>query len=503
EQANINSNYVELEIEAEFADAVMFGKDEATKREVSVNGITKIHYFYEAKELKAGSNTLKFTVISGEEKQTGSLILFNSNTPVSGAQFKTVLKSKIAAFNGLVQLSFPKGTNFMRNDSDAVDSFLSSERRILFGIANNTDGRVDKYKHPATYDGQTGNPNQTIIADAKFLLIEPTGRFRPAGQLIWIDAGTISNAETDLNKVNTGSGRLPYDEVTFYNRALEDLVVPSQPGQLKLKYDPVLRDTASRYLTVYHYDIFEDSTGVVKARWRNMGGVVDPKSKTITVPLETFGYYQVMYMDNSFDDVNSHPWARNILDTLYSKGIMAPKSPPAAFGPNDPIGRGEFTTMLVKIFDIPLHYTEDPTFTDVLRTDPSGTALYDYKYIETAAAAGIVRGSGGGKFQPDSTIRRQDAAVMIAKAANLKMNTDDVKILKALQKSFTDANAMDNYTIAAIEAVTKAGLMSGKENTLVAGTKASFRFDPLDSMTRAEAGAIAISILKQQKKIPK
>lgn len=503
EQANINSNYVEIELEAESANKVLFGKDEAVKKEVSVNGVTKIHFFYEAKDLKSGTNTLKFTIQSGDEKKNGSLILFNANTTLTGAQFKTALKSKITAFNGLVQLSFPKGTTFMRNDSSAVDSYLSSDRKILFGLANNTDGRVDKYKNPATYDGQTGNPNPTIIADAKFLLAEPTGRFRPAGQLIWIDAGTISNSDTDLNQIINGGGRLPYDAVAFYDRILKDLVVTSQPGELKLKYDPVLRETASRFLTVYHYDIFEDSTGVVKARWRNIGGVVDPKSSTITVPLENFGYYQVMFMDNSFDDVNSHAWARNILDTLYSKGIMQPKAPPAAFSPNDPISRGEFTTMLVKIFDIPLHYTEDPTFTDVLRTDPGGTALYDYKYIETAAAAGIVRGSGGGKFQPDATIRRQDAAVMIAKAANLKMGTDDVKILKSLQKSFTDANAIDVYTLAAIEAVTKAGLITGKENTLVAGVKPTFRFDPLDTMTRAEAGAIAISILKQQKKLPK
>ncbi len=503
-QANINSNFVEIEMEAENADSVVFGKTNAVKREVTdSDGNKKIHFFYEASNLKPGKNQIKFTVVRGTVKTNGSFTLFNVDTPIEGAQYKTPLKSSMKVLGGEVELSFPKGTYLMRNDPSAVNQYLSGDRKILFGIANNEDGRVDKYKHPAASDGQIGNPNPLISPDAKLLLTEPTGRFRPAGKLIWIDAGTISKNESDLNKALNGSGRLPYDQETFYNRNLEDLVVPTKNGKLTLKYDPNIRTDAWKYVTVYHFDIYEDYRGIVQPRWKNIGGVVDPKKHTITVPLERFGYYQVMYMDKSFDDITAHPWARHDLDTLYAKGIMLNKTS-SAFVPNDPISRGEFATMLVKIFDIPLQYTETPTFTDVLRVNPLTNGLYDYKYIETAAKVGIVRGASGGRFMPDSAITRQDAAVMIARAANLKLGNDTDKSLKALQKMFTDAGGIDIYARTAVEAVAKAGFIKGIENVLSPGQKKkTFRFDPKETLTRAEAAAVAISVMKQQKKIPK
>src|SRR5690606_34127964 len=116
---------------------------------------------------------------------------------------------------------------------------------------------------------------------------------------------------------------------------------------------------------------------------------------------------------------------------------------------------------------------------------------------------GIIRGMGGGRFNPEGSITRQDAAIMIAKAANLKLNTDENKVLQSLQKSFTDANLTDVYARASIEAVAKAGFITGRENVLSGGNKPTYRFDPLDTLTRAEAATIAINVMKQQKKLPK
>ncbi len=505
-QANINSNYIEIELAAENADRVLFDKDAAIAREVEdEDGNKVIHYFYEVRDLKAGKKEeIEFTVVRGQEELEGSFYLFNIGTPIEGAQFKTEMDSKIDAFDKRLNLVFPKNTYLMRNEPGSVNQYLTADRDILFGIAS-SDGRVDKFKHPAASDGQLDNPNRLVSSNAKLLLQEPTGRFRPASPLYWIDAGVISENTEDQAQALNGSGTLPYDQgVEFYNRSLEDLVVPTNNGTLTIQYDPVIRQDAWKYVTVYHYDIYEDHRGIVQPRWRNLGGVVDSKKNTITVPVERFGYYQVMYMDQSFDDVIGHSWARHDLDTLYSKGIMMPKSPPTNFVPNDPISRGEFTTMLVKIFEIPLEYDDDPTFTDVLRVNPLTNGLYDYKYIETAARAGIVRGGSGGRFMPDNSITRQDAAVIIARAANLKLNTSDTKTLASLQKSFTDANNIEPYARASVEAISKADLITGKENLLLQGqSKPTFRFDPAATFTRAEAAAVMIRIMKQQKKIPK
>lgn len=506
EQANINSNYIEIEMAAEGADSVNFGGvTNAVKRTVKdINGNDQTHFFYEKADLKAGANNIKFTVVRGTQKTNATFILFNSNTTVEGAQFKSALKPSLKVFSNELELKFPAGTSLMRNEPAALNQYITTDRKILFGIASNADGRVDKYKNPSAEDFQTDNPYPIApVENGKLMLSLPNDRFRTASKLFWIDGGTIPSIETDKADALSGSGKLPYDSVDFFSREINDLVVPTKRGTLTLKYDPNIRTDAWKYVTVYHYDKFEDYTGEINYRWHNIGGVVDPTKNTVTVPFETFGYYQVMYMNQSFDDVTTHTWARNQLDTLYSKGIMVNKDPDD-FVPNANISRGEFSTLLVKIFDIPLQYTEDPTFADVQRKNPSTNGMYDYRYIETAAKAGIVRGSGGKSFLPDELVTRQDAAVMIARAANLKLNASTDNSLVALQKAFTDANGINLYARTAVEAVNKAALIEGKANVLIQGQKKpTFRFAPEETFTRAEAAEVAIRVLKQQKKIPK
>src|SRR5690606_21474160 len=109
------------------------------------------------------------------------------------------------------------------------------------------------------------------------------------------------------------------------------------------------------------------------------------------------------------------------------------------------------------------------TFTDVPRYNPHMGGLYDFRYIETAARAGIIRGTTGGMFNPDRAITREEAAVMIARAANLRLNNDPNRVLRSLQASFTDANLIDVYARPAVEAVYRAGLITGKENVLLEG----------------------------------
>ncbi|GAA4873971.1 hypothetical protein GCM10023310_62050 [Paenibacillus vulneris] len=514
DQANINKNFQKIKILAENADSVVFGKDQAVK---STDPTQPDIYYYEVTGLKPGKNEIKFTINRAAGKLSGSFILFNVDTPIEGNQYKSLLTSKMKVFNGDIELSFPKDTKLMRNDRAAEKQYISADRKILFGIASNDDGRVDK---------------EIEDRGGKNFLIETSGRFKPASKRFWIDAGTIeeirgSNQEAKLKDALQGSGRLPNEASdfgssndVFYNRYLKDNVIPTKRGTLTLKYDSSIRDDAWKYVTVFEFSTFSDNNGMpndTRAEWRNIGGVVDISKNTITVPFDSFGYYQVMYMDDSFDDVTGHPWARDYLDILYSKGMMNNKtSSPEKFSPDESITRGEFVTMLVKIFNIPLDnedtsmpidnnvYT-DGTFKDVQRGDLYGSdGLYDFKHIEAAARAGIVRGGSDGYFGHHDAISRQDAAVMIARAADLKMGTDDKKLLASLQKSFTDGGSIDYYARGAVEAATKAGLIEGMPNVLLEGQKKqTYRFAPKDPFSRAEAAAVAIRVLKQQKKIPK
>lgn len=492
DQATVNSNFVEIVIRAEGADKVLIGKNEA--RYDSVQEL----FTYELQNLKTGENKVSFTVMRGEDKADGQFIVYNSNTPIEGATFKSEMKTKIAAFNSDFSLEFPRNTAFMRNLRDAENQYLTADRKLLVGIANNTSGKL--LRTESSGSGQSR-------------LSENRDRFRPASKLFWIDAGTISsNAQNDpvtYAEALTGSGRSPYSGTNFYSRRYEDLVVPTQTGKLTLKYDSSISTTAWNYISVFHYDVYEDANGVQYEGWKNLGGIMDTKKNTITVPLQRFGFYQVMYMDESYNDITAHPYARDDLDTLYAKGYMKARSR-STFGVYEPMTRGEFAQLLVKIFEIPLRnedtavesFSGQGTFTDVILGRDYG--LYDADHIEAAARAGIMRGSVGGRSEHNRAITREQAAVMIARAGEYKMGTNLASTTAALQKLFTDANSIDDYAKPAIEAIAKAGLIAGRPNVLLEGqTKETLRFDPQDTLRRDDAGVIAMRVLRAAKKLPR
>ncbi|MGW9126574.1 S-layer homology domain-containing protein [Paenibacillus chitinolyticus] len=497
-QANINSNFYTIVIDAEKADSVTFGKETASKQTLNENGLDVDRFSYEVRDLKAGKNTIKFTVNRGTSKTNGTIVLYNTNTPVVGAEYLDGMASNFNVFNGDVKLKFDKDTKLMRfKPTFDNNQYITADRKVYFGIADTVDGRVDKINNPFSSDY------------AKSLLARKGkgDNFSAASKLFYIDSGTIpekasgQSTEDYLQNALRGRGMEPFDlKNNFYTRSVDQTVVPTKRGTLTLKFDQAIRDDAGKYISVFFFDTYEQYNTLTGRGWVNLGGVVDVKSNTVTVPFEKFGYYQVMYMDKGFDDVTGHPWARNELETLFSKGIMNSKTN-YSFSPNEPISRGEFATMLVRIFDLPLNYSGTPTFIDVFKVE-NLYGLYDFKYIETAARAGIVRGTAGNRFSPDSSLTRQDASVMIARAADLKLGTDNKKILAGLQKKFTDANTIDYYAQPAVEAVANAKLIEGKPNVLLEGQKKeTVRFDPLETFTRAEAAIVAIRVMKQQGKL--
>ncbi|MNJ41795.1 Endoglucanase precursor [compost metagenome] len=169
-----------------------------------------------------------------------------------------------------------------------------------------------------------------------------------------------------------------------------------------------------------------------------------------------------------------------------------------AFGADDQTTRGEFATLLVKGLSLPINAdNSQQAFFDV----PYGTqtTTWDYEHLETAARAGIITGKIEGFFSPNLPITRQEAAVMIARAAKLKLDTNDDKLAGKLAKSYLDSGRIEYYARPAVQAVSGAKIMSGSPVTLQGAKKASFNFNPTGNMTRAEAGKIAVELFKKNK----
>ena len=111
----------------------------------------------------------------------------------------------------------------------------------------------------------------------------------------------------------------------------------------------------------------------------------------------------------TFSDVKNHA-NKAAIEALASRGIINGMSKDT-FAPNKTMTRAEFAAIVTRALGLPAKDTK--AFTDV-----PGSKWYA-GYIGAANSSGIVNGVGGGKFNPDGTITRQEAAAMVARAAKL------------------------------------------------------------------------------------
>ncbi|MCM3077485.1 S-layer homology domain-containing protein [Brevibacillus invocatus] len=490
----VNSNSAVIKIFAENADQVLFGKTEAkvsntTNRDFYYDDdlgktVPETYYVFTATvPLKKGLNTIKYAVKVGTETYNDEIKIYNANSTVNGAEYRDVLGKKVSftVFDKQLVLKFPSGTVLLSPDDGRAGQEVKNPNGdifvdvpLYFGIADRTTGQVSL---------PDDNLENRLVLDANFNYASP---------LYYIDAGDME----------APWGRDPYydegDAEDFKSR-WEDNLVPSRQGTLTLQYNSSIVNAANTMLTIYYHNGDE---------WRNVGGVVNTGSQTVQVPFQGFGFYMVMKTRESYDDVVSHDFARDAMETLYAKGIM-PAYSGSSFGANRDMTRGEFATMLVKALALPIDagpYRDsnerdplEPTFTDVRPNRDRWD--YEYKYIETAARAGIIRGKQPGYFRPDDSLTREEATIMIARALNLKVGSLDASKL-ALNKSFTDAKDVSYYAAPSVLAVTKAKLMNGEPNDATA-KKPTFSFKPRNNLTRAEMAVITVRVMVQMKKLPK
>ena len=104
-----------------------------------------------------------------------------------------------------------------------------------------------------------------------------------------------------------------------------------------------------------------------------------------------------------FDDVADNAWYATAVNTLASLGIINGTSA-TTFAPNRSITRAEFIAICTRFSK---KLTGTSTFTDV------PASFWAYNNIAAAADMGWVVGSGTGKFNPNASITRTEAAAIV------------------------------------------------------------------------------------------
>lgn len=176
-----------------------------------------------------------------------------------------------------------------------------------------------------------------------------------------------------------------------------------------------------------------------------------------------------------FVDLDSVPWAKEAINTLYAKQIINGISN-TEFAPERFVTREEFVKLAVLAFGFEAEGKPDG-FEDV------DESRWSYKYIACANQLDIVNGVTNTRFSPEEAITREDMAVILNRCIKLK----GVE-LNEKKADFTDWSSISDYAKEAVGLFAGAGYMNGKGNNI---------FEPKAPATRAETAKVIYEIVKE------
>ena len=174
---------------------------------------------------------------------------------------------------------------------------------------------------------------------------------------------------------------------------------------------------------------------------------------------------------NPFIDVDTANWFYGNVKYVHQNNLFAGTSA-NTFSPQMSMSRGMVVTVLGRLAGIDTATYGGASFSDV-----DGNMYYS-PYVKWAVEKGIVSGVGDNKFAPDANISRQDLAVILYNYAE-KM---DITLPDTMPASaFNDYADISGYASVAVDAIKKAGIITGKPGNV---------FDPKGNATRAEVAAM-------------
>ncbi|QGG55653.1 glycosyl hydrolase family 28-related protein [Paenibacillus sp. B01] len=168
-------------------------------------------------------------------------------------------------------------------------------------------------------------------------------------------------------------------------------------------------------------------------------------------------------------------WAKVAAQALRARGIdLAQGGGSPATGP---VSRGSFLAALVQALDLPA--TDGQAFSDV----PSGSPLA--QPLTAAAALGIASGTGGGRFEPDAPLTRQDASVLLDRALS-RTRTLPLEGASGGLAAFSDGGSAAAYAGGSLGKLIEAGWLKGSDGMLRPGA----------ALTGAEAAVLLQRMLE-------
>jgi hypothetical protein len=173
-------------------------------------------------------------------------------------------------------------------------------------------------------------------------------------------------------------------------------------------------------------------------------------------------------------------WAKAQVDEAITKGLV-PNSLQDKYTQN--ITRADFCSLVVKLIEFKMGKNIDAVLIDkglqITENPFKDTGVND---ILAANKLGIVNGKGGGSFDPQGSITRQEAAVMLTNTAK-SLGSD----VLSTSNGFADGSVIAGWANSAVNFVSSKGVMNGVGNN---------HFEPAGTYTRQQAFVTILKLLK-------
>jgi hypothetical protein len=181
------------------------------------------------------------------------------------------------------------------------------------------------------------------------------------------------------------------------------------------------------------------------------------------------GYFALFDTKEGYSDVPSNAWYADGVKYVTDNGLMSGIGN-NLFAPDTPISRGMLVTVLYKMAGEP-DVADTESFADIQE------GAYFENAVAWAAQNGIVYGYTADKFEPYLGVTREQLATILQRYAKYKGS--DVSASADITK-YTDASAVQDYAVSAMQWACGSGIISGINGTL----------NPKGSATRAQTASI-------------
>ncbi len=352
-----------------------------------------------------------------------------------------------------------------------------------------TDWNVPLYLNVNFSGGNSGLPSNDVDKDKLNSIISGGGSGNGSVSDIKVDAGAYLDSDADIesSEITSGTTADTVKKAASNVKKIYEVkaklngneVQPS--GKVKV-YIPALDGVKAEDVKIY---LVDEKTG----EKTELSFKLSDDKKTYETETEKLGIFAVCTDEElpaeevttpaettetanaEFKDIEKH-WAKDYIKQAVEKGLFKGVSE-MEFAPDKATTRAMFVTVLSRIDGVENGQFRTGKFTDVASDEWFATA------VAWAEANGIVSGVSENKFAPNKDITREQMAAMLYRFAQYK----GIDLGGEESVSFNDEASISDYAKEAVEAMAKAGIISGRENG---------SFDPKAKATRAETASMLV-----------